>query len=189
MLGHSICQLYETQEETMEHLINSYNFTSRLWDAFANIFQQFDRDKESITNTLNRWRRNFSDNEALNLAWALVPNFIIWNIWKERNKRIFKNEKNLDLHLFDQILKQIKETISSTIRNLPKNPPLGVDLRTLRLLGMKRIIPLSHNRTTSKKEFQKEYLQRPPRGFLKYNIDGASKGNPGITGFRGGSVG
>eukprot|EP00253_Pinus_taeda_P027356 PITA_27356 len=125
MIGPSICQLYEAQEENMEHLLNSCKFTSRLWDAFANIFQQIDRNKESITNTLNRWRRNFSDNEVLNLAWALMPSFIIWNIWKEMNKRIFKNEKNPALSLFDHILKQIKEMVSSTIRNLPKNPPSG----------------------------------------------------------------
>lgn len=89
----------------MEHLLNSYNFTSKVWNAFANIFQQSDRDKESITNTLTRWRKKFLDNEVLNLAWALMPSFIIWNKWKERNKRIFKNEKNPTSHLFDQILK------------------------------------------------------------------------------------
>lgn len=75
----------------MEHVLNNCIFFSYLWDSFAIIFQKSDRDKESIIHTLNNWRINFSDNEFLNLAWALISSFIIWNVWKERNKRIFKN--------------------------------------------------------------------------------------------------
>eukprot|EP00253_Pinus_taeda_P010632 PITA_10632 len=124
----------------MEHLLNNCIFTSRLWDTFATIFQQTDRDRGSIINTLNNWRRNFSDYEFLGLAWALTPSFIIWNVWKERNNKIFKNEKRPSQHLFEHILKQLKET---------------------------------------------DYWHPPPQGFLKYNIDGASKGNPGTVGFGG----
>jgi len=38
-LGPLRCQLYEAQEETIEHLLNTSIFTSRLWDVFASIFQ------------------------------------------------------------------------------------------------------------------------------------------------------
>eukprot|EP00253_Pinus_taeda_P028919 PITA_28919 len=93
MLGPSRCQLCEAQEETMEHLLNSCIFTSRLWDFFATLFKQSDRDTNSITNTLNNWRNNVSNNEVLNSAWALLPSFTIWNGSKERNKRIFKERK------------------------------------------------------------------------------------------------
>eukprot|EP00253_Pinus_taeda_P022226 PITA_22226 len=136
MLGPSKCQLCEAQEETMEHLLNSCIFTARLWDIFATIFNQSDRDKESITNTLNNWRNNFSDYEILNSAWALFLSFIIWNVWKERNKIIFKEEKNSSLRLLEQILKQLKETVGTTVRDLPKNPPSEAELRILRQLGM-----------------------------------------------------
>ena len=105
VLGPFKCHLYEAQEESMEHLLNSCIFTSKLWDIFATIFKQSDRDKESITNTLSSWRKFFSDYEVLNFAWVLLPSFIIWNVWKERNKRIFKEEKNPSLHLLEQILK------------------------------------------------------------------------------------
>ena len=94
VLGPSRCQLCEAQKETMEHLLNNCIFTSRLWDSFATIFQQTNRDKGSIINTLNNSRRNFSNYEILGSAWALTPSFIIWNVWKERNNRIFKNEKS-----------------------------------------------------------------------------------------------
>eukprot|EP00253_Pinus_taeda_P017013 PITA_17013 len=135
VIGPSRCQLCEAQEETMEHILNNYTFTTWLWDYFATIFHQTDRDKESIINTLNKWRKNFSENELLNLAWAFTPSFIIWNVWKERNKRIFKEEKTIPLCLLDLILKQIKETVSITVRNYPKNSPTDYELRTLMQLG------------------------------------------------------
>jgi len=34
-------------------------------------------------------------------------------------------------------------------------------------------------------ETEKEFWHPPPKGFLKYNIDGASKDNPGTVGFGG----
>jgi len=43
--------------------------------------------------------------------------------WKERNKRIFKEERNPSLHLLEQILKQLKETVGIIVRDIPKNPP------------------------------------------------------------------
>ena len=45
MLGPSRCHLCETQEETIEHLLNSCIFTDMIWDLFNNIFKQSDRDK------------------------------------------------------------------------------------------------------------------------------------------------
>jgi len=51
------------------------------------------------------WRRNFLDNEFFSSAWALTPGFIIWNVWKERSKRVFKDEKNPPPHLFELTLK------------------------------------------------------------------------------------
>ena len=48
----SRCQLCESQEETMEHLLNLCIFTSLLWDGIASIFRQIDRERGRITNTL-----------------------------------------------------------------------------------------------------------------------------------------
>eukprot|EP00253_Pinus_taeda_P034910 PITA_34910 len=141
VLGPSRCQLCEAQEETMEHLLNNCISTSRLWDSFATIFQQTDRDKGSIINTLNKWRRNFSDYEVLGSAWAITPGFIIWNVWKERKNRIFKNERRPSQCLSEQILKQLKETVGTIVCNLPKDPPSVAELRMLSELGLQGLIP------------------------------------------------
>eukprot|EP00253_Pinus_taeda_P008734 PITA_08734 len=142
----------------MEHLLNNCIFTSTLWDSFATIIQQNDRDKGSIINSLNRWRRTFSGNEILSSAWAIMPSFIIWNVWKERNNRIFKNEKRSSQNLFERILKQIKET---------------------------GLIPQGWDRKVISRVSKQELWHPPPKGFLKFNIDGASKGNPGFAAYGG----
>eukprot|EP00253_Pinus_taeda_P022159 PITA_22159 len=53
IMGPSRCQLCEEQEETTEHILNSCSYTTWLWDSFSAIFQQSDRDRGSIINTLN----------------------------------------------------------------------------------------------------------------------------------------
>ena len=74
----------------MEHLLNDCIFTSILWDNFATIFRQIDKDKGSIINTLI-------------------------NVWKERNNRIFKNVKSSSQRLLEQILRQLNETVSTIV--------------------------------------------------------------------------
>ena len=85
----------------------------------------------------------------------------------------------------DLILKQIKETISTTVRSYPKNPPTTNELRTLRHLCMQEIIHHGLSRKERDLETEKEFWHPPPKGYLKCNIDGASKGNPGIAGYGG----
>lgn len=114
-----------------------------------------------------------------------MPSFIIWNVWKERNKGIFKEEKNSSLHLLERILKQLKKTVSTIVRVLPKNPPSKAELTFLRKLGMQGFIPQGLDTKITMREMVKDSWNPPQEGYLKYNIDGASKGSSGLAGFRG----
>lgn len=66
----------------MNHLLTLFSFTSTLWNWVANIFKQTNKNENDITVTLKNWRKDFSDNETVNSAWALIPGFLIWNVWK-----------------------------------------------------------------------------------------------------------
>eukprot|EP00253_Pinus_taeda_P031162 PITA_31162 len=142
----------------MEHLLNNCIFTSRLWDSFAAILQHFDRDIGSIFNTPTKWRKKFLDNEFLGSTWAITPSFILWNVWKERNNRIFKNVKKSPQFIYDLILRQIKET-------------------GLVCQGLVRKVSIV--------DPELDFWHPPPKGFPKFNIDGASKGNSGKAGHGG----
>jgi len=41
------------------------------------------------------------------------------------------------------------------------------------------------NRLVKQPVTEKDFWRPPPQGFMKYNIDGASKGNPAIAGYCG----
>ena len=109
------------------------------------------------------------------MVWALTLSFIIWNVWKERNKRIFKDEKNPSHHLFELILKQLKDTVGTTVRNHPKNPPLEANLRILRQLGMQGLISQGLDRKVFTMETEKDFWHPPLKGFLKYTLMGLQK--------------
>jgi len=47
---------------------------------------------------------------------------------------------------------------------------------------MQGLIPQGLDRKVLKMDTKQNYWHPPPQGFLKYNIDGASKDNPGIAG-------
>lgn len=152
---------------------------------FSNIFQQTDRDRGSITNTLNKWRRSISGNKDPNLAWAFTPRFIIWNVWKERNNRIFKSEKANPHKLYDFILKQIRETDNTTMHNIPENALSKEELRALKLLESQGITPQGIGKKDTVMNIEKDFWHPPLKNYLKFNIDGASKGNPRKASFGG----
>ena len=58
-------------------------------------------------------------------------------------------------------------------------------LSILLQLGLHSLVPQGINKGVSQINADKDFWQPPPHGFLKINIDGASKGNPGMAGFGG----
>jgi len=52
-------------------------------------------------------------------------------------------------------------------------------------LDIHSLVPQGTVKSVSKTTAGKDIWQSPPHGFLKINIDGASKGNPGMVGFGG----
>jgi len=47
----------------------------------------------------------------LNRAWNPSIGFFPWNIWKERNQLIFKEDKKANKEIWSKIVQNIRETI------------------------------------------------------------------------------
>jgi len=75
--------------------------------------------------------------------------------------------------------------VGTIVRNTPKNPPSDAELRIMGLLGMQGLMSQGLNKRVLAMVSNHEFWHPPPLGFLKYNIDGASKGNLGYAGFGG----
>lgn len=49
-------------------------------------------------------------NTILNRAWKLSIGFVLWNIWKEQNCLIFKEDGRANNEIWNQIIQNIRET-------------------------------------------------------------------------------
>jgi hypothetical protein len=47
------------------------------------------RNRASIVNTIEKWDLITYQSPILDRIWKFLPGFIVWKIWKERNKIIF----------------------------------------------------------------------------------------------------
>lgn len=184
-VGPSRCLLCGLQEETMDHLLNLCSFTSNLWNWVAPIFKQTDRDENDITKTLKNWRKDFSDHETVNIAWTLIPGFLIWDVWKKCNNRIFNDKSGSTQSIIAQISRQIKENVNALLKEPPEKSLGHQKAHILELLGLQVLAPKGIRKSARHTIKGKAFWKPPPHSILKFNIDGASKGNPGDAGYRG----
>jgi hypothetical protein len=71
-----------------------------------------DRNRLGPKDTIAGWRSSIYHSPILNRIWQLLPGFILWQIWKERNMRIFNSVNRTWQEVWDTIYTNIKETIS-----------------------------------------------------------------------------
>ena len=109
-IGPSQCILCEEQEETMDHLLDQCSFSSELWDRIASICKRIDCCRGNISKTIKHWHNHPYQNPILNRIWQLILGFLIWNIWKERNLRIFEGRVNFVERVWASYKQHIKET-------------------------------------------------------------------------------
>jgi hypothetical protein len=181
-IGPSICPLCQQQEETMEHLFNHCNYSEIIWDMGTQVMRRSNRNRASIISTVENWDSISYQNPILDRIWQLLPGFTMWKIWKERNKRIFHSMTSPPLSTWERIMNLIRETIKSgqwSQEDLKCNPGEIHILQTwqLNLTGERQ------NNGVTRTNGSPCTWSPPPTGFIKLNFDGASKGNPGPTGF------
>jgi len=82
--------------ETMEHLLNSCTSRNFLWQNHEILFGHYDRDYSSTKITMENWMKKICKSPILNQACNISLGFLLWVVWKERNQRVFKDEKKYD---------------------------------------------------------------------------------------------
>jgi hypothetical protein len=90
-VGPSLCILCGEAEETMNHLLNTCPLHSPALGSGSSHHAHFRSDRDCIRATITNWRDQAFHSPILNRIWQLLPGFILWQTWKERNRRIFRN--------------------------------------------------------------------------------------------------
>eukprot|EP00253_Pinus_taeda_P031183 PITA_31183 len=143
------------------------------------------RVQGDILNTLQTWSQTPYQSKILNTLWQIAPGIVMWNIWKERNWRIFRDHTLPMEEVWKIILNNIQETLSIkhwASEDFPTNQQeqsiwsnWQINLHSTQVSQVNAVIhQVSPSRWTP-----------PPLNTYLLNFDGASKGNPGNTGYGG----
>lgn len=90
--------------------------------------------------------------------WLIIPPYVIWHIWKERNNRIFKEQANTNVGVAQQLIRLVKECNGICCWK-PHPPPLnplgGLDMKWASTWNVESIMAqfdnskvLARNKTT-----------------------------------------
>jgi ribonuclease HI len=182
-VGPSLCILCGEAEETMNHLLNSCPYTAQIWDQAAIIMRTSDRLRDSILETIMEWRDKAFHSPYLNHIWQLLPGFVLWQVWKERNRRIFRSTSIPWQQCWRYCHRNIMETLH--LRNWSSVdltcPPS--ELPILRYWLQPPSLQTLPSPPVTNPSSSPSSWSPPPEDFIKLNFDGASKGNPGAAGY------
>eukprot|EP00253_Pinus_taeda_P011523 PITA_11523 len=183
--GPSICPNCKQEEETTTHLLQTCHLGRKLWEKAIFRCQKESRVQGDLKATLRNWKQSPYHSRLLNSLWQLIPGLLMWNIWKERNRRLFKNQTQTLEQIWTILHINIKESLSIQDWSSEDFPTDHKE----KLIWDNWQITLNH-----KPNSQNQHLNRqkkltkwspPPRNMYQLNFDGASKGNPGQTGYGG----
>jgi hypothetical protein len=121
----------------MNHLLDECIYTKKILDWVAGIFRQSDRTRGNIFTTINNWHESYNKNEEVNLCWTLILGMIIWTIWKEMNRCIFKNEILWEGNIKEKIISMTRETVQSRNYQNRKEKLASQDSRVLEAFHLK----------------------------------------------------
>eukprot|EP00253_Pinus_taeda_P031749 PITA_31749 len=110
--GPSICFNCKQEEETAVHLMLSCPLSRHIWEKVAFRSRKDGRVQGNIPNTIRTWSQSPYQSKILNTLWQIAPGIVMWNIWKERNRRIFRDQKIPVEEVWEIILNNIQETLS-----------------------------------------------------------------------------
>eukprot|EP00253_Pinus_taeda_P002060 PITA_02060 len=184
--GPSICLNCKIEEESAAHLMHLCPLSHRIWEKVSFRYQKEVTVQGDINTTLRSWPQQPYQCKILNTLWQLIPGTVMWNIWKERNRRVFKDQA-MDMEQVWNIIKQnLQETLLLKSWSQEDFPSSNQE-RAIWNNWLFQITSPNSALATSVTKVAKTITNwsPPPKNTYILNFDGASKGNPGITGYGG----
>ncbi|WMV49196.1 hypothetical protein MTR67_042581, partial [Solanum verrucosum] len=158
----------KSDQETLSHVFLKSDFANRTWSYFCS-FAGLNITGLQLREVIMLWW-GASIKPDQKSFYRAMPSFIIWELWKRRNKK--KHEgKNISL--------------PRVIHNVTRNMFM---LAKVRRPSMKsggcwaEILKAMEDYRPRVKVIQVKW-EYPQTGWIKYNTNGASKGNPGVSSY------
>lgn len=88
LAGPTKCVLCDEAEESTDHLILHCKVASSCWDALRLKLGWKGPWQNTVKGVFEGWPRP-SGTSLFSSVWVVSPSIVIWELWKERNRRIF----------------------------------------------------------------------------------------------------
>eukprot|EP00253_Pinus_taeda_P035953 PITA_35953 len=183
--GPSYCHNCKHNEETLQHLLDACPLANQLWEKVSFRCQRQCRKENDIINSLRQWPQRPYKSELLNRLWNILPGLILWSIWKERNKRIFKNQCSQIEDIWKRLCTNLQETLMLRKWSQEDLPSQANEENILNNWHLVLPQALQKNEGAKSSSINNSKWKAPPKNHYKLNFDGASKGNLGTAGFGG----
>ena len=85
-----------------------------IWERGSRMFKCNGRNISRPDITIAKWPKNIFKNKIVNTIWDLYPGFVVWEIWKTRNLKIFENKKHWVDEIWVDLTTHLKETLTLT---------------------------------------------------------------------------
>lgn len=117
------CVLYKQNDETLDHLLLHCPIARECWEKLLYKLDWHTPMMVDIKSWLQSWVTYFPKS-VYSSIWCIAPSAVLWEIWKERNKRIFQGGEESNLCLWSRIERYISELVSSATNrvNINKHP-------------------------------------------------------------------
>eukprot|EP00253_Pinus_taeda_P023228 PITA_23228 len=185
-IGPSRCCLCNSEGETRNHLLINCPFAKTLWINTKRSFGKPENAPREFNDVVFQWNKEVFQCKVVRRAWDLISGFILWMIWKERNRRIFQNSAMEPEVIWGKAIKLLRETIlvDKWVGEDWKANPMEEEI--LNRLNLKfEMVFHKQNPNHEMRSKSPDKFCYPKENFIKLNFDGASKGNPGKAGFGG----
>lgn len=162
-------------------------FSFQLWHSWWGVWKHPCVHALSLVDFWIRWGKPPTLVPFLQIVWSIGPTFILWQIWLERNQRIFRGENLAISQVWHRIMGMIHETLEAKCEVMfPLDKEDDDIMERLGLKGLSSSFVCVRRGRRAKKKVQREgRWLLPPEDILKINTDGSSRSNPGPVGIGG----
>lgn len=179
ILGPHRCVMCEQSSEDVQHILVRCDVAQSIWRFFCAKLGWHAPLANCLQDIFVSWPNIFKG-AAYGGLWDVVPAMIVWQIWREQNARIFKGKPSS----VEQVIWKVETGVCEHLNGksmVSKYSFISAWDRKMAIAWPMLRPPIEKQLKTKGSRAQAKWLL-PPKGRLKLNFDGASKGNSGLSG-------
>ncbi|XP_059069835.1 uncharacterized protein LOC131859787 [Cryptomeria japonica] len=183
-LGPFRCIMCKKAEESLDHLLLQCEEAQTVWSFLLGKLGWMVPLPNIVLDLFSSWNIP-SCRSVFSSLWLVAPSLVVWEIWNERNIRIFQEKEDSVESFLLRVERAIAESVLAAARNhnLAKHPYTSEDKNIQANWLLVNYQPVNgYLRVNPPLEKEEVKWEPPTKEWIKINFDGASRGNLGTSG-------